>query len=229
MSLYAIADLHLSSTVHKPMDIFGDIWFNHQTKIEINWNNIVSKEDTVLVLGDISWAMKLADAKSDLDFIDKLNGNKILISGNHDYWWGKTGKLNSLYENMFFLKKDFATFENFAICGTKGWLCPQDTFFKEEDAKKYEIEVDRLKLSLELAMNASYKDIIVVLHFPPTNDKKEPSGFTKLIQQYNVKKVIYGHLHGENSYGASLMGFHDGIQYDLVSADFLNFNPKFIL
>lgn len=223
MKIFAMGDLHLASSVDKPMDIFGDNWDRHVEKIKYNWEKQVAKEDFVIVAGDISWAMNLEEAKSDLEFLHNLPGKKICIRGNHDYWWEKISKLNQFYDDIYFLQNKAYQIGEVALCGTRGWLCPNDMKFTEHDQKLYEREAMRLKLSLEEAKNIENK--IVILHYPPTNDKKEPSLFTELIETYNVKQVIYGHLHGEEAYSQSLLGEYKGTKYQLVSADYLDFTP----
>lgn len=230
MALYAMSDLHLSHFKYKPMDIFDTIWENHTEKILNNWNNIVSEKDTVIVNGDLSWGMNYEEVKPDLDFISELKGKKIFVPGNHDYFWNSTSKLNTLYENMFFLKNNFTVYENYAICGARGWICPGDTRYTDHDNKIYLREVGRLKLSIDMAISNGYENnIIVAMHFPPTNDSCENSLFIELFEKYNIKKVIYGHLHGANKYTNSLTGEINGIDYSLVSADYLNFKPIKIL
>lgn len=231
MSLYAMSDLHLSHFKEKPMDIFDEIWHNHTEKILKNWNEIVSCDDTVIVNGDLSWGMAMEEAKLDLDFISALNGNKIIVQGNHDYYWNSTSKLNDMYSNMFFIKNNYAVYEDYAICGTKGWICPNDTRYTDHDNKIYKREAGRLKFSLDMAIKNGYNEsnIIVATHFPPTNDSQENSLFTDILKSYNIKRVIYGHLHGANKYNNSLLGNINGIEYSLVSADYLNFKPIKIL
>ncbi|HOA80125.1 MAG TPA: metallophosphoesterase [Defluviitaleaceae bacterium] len=227
MSIYAIGDLHLSGAVDKPMDMFGDNWINHATQIKNNWLNLIESKDTILIPGDISWAMNMEEAMIDLEFIHKLPGKKILVKGNHDYWWKSVSKLNTLYEDMFFIQNNFIETEGFAICGSRGWLCPNDTEYTEHDYKIYNRELQRLELSLKEASKAKTSKIIVMMHYPPTNDKLEKSGFIVLFEKYNVEKVIYGHLHG-NSFKAGLNGFFNGVEYKLVSCDYINFKPILI-
>lgn len=231
MALYTISDLHLGFNVEKPMDIFGDRWKDHTDKIKKNWIEKINDDDTVLIAGDISWSLKSDDSKYDLDWIDELPGRKIISKGNHDYWWGSISKLNKLYENTKFLQNNFYEYNDFAICGTRGWICPGGDKFKytEKDEKIYKREQIRLRLSLDAAKKAGYENIIVMIHYPPTNEKFEESDFIKIFKEYNVKKVIYGHLHGPVLMGNLLNGCVDGIEYILSSADYINFNPKKIL
>lgn len=229
MKIYAIGDLHLSSSVNKPMDIFGKQWEGHSTRIEENWKSIVTDKDIVLIPGDISWGMNMDEAIMDLEFIHKLPGRKILTRGNHDYWWQGINKLNKLYENMYFLQNTVYTIGEYGICGSRGWLCPNEIGHDERNEKIYKREAQRLKLSLDQAQKAGCKRLIVMLHYPPTNEKREPSLFTELFKDYPVTHVIYGHLHGIESFSNSIQGRHDGIEYNLVSADFISFCPKRII
>lgn len=229
MALYTISDLHLGFNVEKPMDIFGDKWKDHCEKIKTNWIAQIKEEDTVLIAGDISWSLKAEDSKYDLDWIDALPGRKIISKGNHDYWWGSISKLNALYENTKFLQNNFYVYEDYAICGTRGWICPGSDKFTSKDDKIFKRELIRLKLSLESAKKEGFDKFIVMLHYPPTNETFEESEVIKILKEYNVEKVIYGHLHGPVLYGEVLDGDLDGIEYILTSADYLNFNPKRIL
>ncbi len=229
MALFAIGDLHLSSNSDKPMDVFGSHWLFHHEKIRSNWLANVSQEDTVLIAGDISWAMRLQEATADLSWISALPGNKILIRGNHDYWWSSITRLNSMFEGMRFIQNNYFTYQEFAICGTRGWISPNKTKFTEEDNRIFTREARRLELSLEAALQGGHKEIIAMLHYPPTNDLLEPSLFTQLLEKYGVAQVVYGHLHGEESYAAGLQGEYRNINYHLVSCDYLNFDLKKIL
>jgi len=229
MALYAIADLHFSFSANKPMDIFGEQWKNHSQKIIENWKNIVTDEDTVLLPGDLSWGMRMEDAAADLDVIYDLPGRKILLGGNHDYWWKSSSRLEARYPGMRFLKNDSDTYEDWAVCGSRGWLCPNDIRFTEQDKKIYEREQVRLRLSLDAAMRNGAENIILMMHYPPMNDQKEDSAFTELFKEYPIRKVVYGHLHGEASHATGFEGERYGITYELVAADYLDFCPKRIL
>lgn len=224
MSLYAIGDLHFSTAVNKPMNIFGDNWENHEKKIIDSWNSKVNKNDTVLIVGDTSWGINMDEATFDLDIIHNLPGEKIYVKGNHDYWWTTVAKLNKLYEDMSFLQNNFYSYNEYAICGTRGWICPNDVKFTEDDEKIYKREAHRLKLSLDAAKKAGFEKIIVITHYPPTNDKLEPSLFTDIYEEYKVEKVIYGHLHGKESFKMGLEGIREGVEYKLVSSDYVDFN-----
>ncbi len=224
MALYAISDLHLALNSNKPMDIFGEQWFLHHEKIKNNWIDKINEEDTVLIGGDISWSMKIEEGMEDLKWIHELPGRKIIIKGNHDYWWSSITKLNALYEDMHFIQNNYFTYEDYAICGTRGWICPGGDKFQEEDKKIYEREQIRLKLSLDAAVAKGYSNIICMIHYPPTNEKFEDSAFTDIFKAYGVKKVIYGHLHGP-ALARVLNGYKDGIEYIMTSCDFIDFNP----
>lgn len=225
MSLYAIGDLHFSTSVNKPMDIFGDNWNNHQNKIIDNWKEIIKEDDTVLVLGDTSWAMNMKEAKEDLDIIDNLPGKKVFIKGNHDFWWSSLSKLKSAYKEITFLQNSYYKYRNIGICGTRGWLCPNEVKFDEDDEKIYKREQLRLKMSLEAAIKDGCEELVAITHYPPTNDKLEKSEFTKIFEEYNVKKVVYGHLHGAESFEMGLKGERNNVEYILASSDYIDFKP----
>ena len=226
MQIYAIADLHLSLTAEKPMDVFGEAWRGHAEKLERNWRERVQQDDLVLVPGDISWAMQLSAALPDLSFIGNLPGKKILLKGNHDYWWSAIGRVRSnLPEGMRALQNDSIVESGIGICGSRGWLCPGSNNFNAEDQKIYLRELDRLSLSLASLPPVETK--IAMLHFPPFTDKEKGSGFTERLEQAGVKIAIYGHLHGEaNRY--AFEGERNGVYYHCVAADKLDFAPKLI-
>ena len=226
MALYTISDLHLGFNVEKPMDIFGDKWKNHCDKIKENWCGKIKEQDTVLIAGDISWSLKEQDSKYDLDWINELPGKKIISKGNHDYWWGSISKLNKMYENTKFLQNNYYEYKDYAICGTRGWICPGGDKYTIKYRKIYDREQIRLKLSLDDAKKNGFEKIIVMLHYPPTNDAFEESEFIKIIKEYKVEKVIYGHLHGPVLLGKVLNGYVDEVEYILTSADYLDFDPK---
>jgi len=227
--LFALADTHLSLFKEKPMSIFGDVWLEHHKKIEENWKRVVSENDTVLIPGDISWAMTMEEAMPDLEFLDSLPGNKIILKGNHDYWWQSVSRLNSMFKTMKFLQNDFYVWENWAICGSRGWMLPTDIKFEEADQKTYNRELKRYELSLEGAVKKGNRDIIFMSHFPPLYTACMETEFTKILEKYGVKKAIYGHLHGEESFESAFQGEINGVEYSLVSADYLKFVPKRIV
>lgn len=223
MTIYAIGDLHLSFSKDKPMDIFGENWENHYKKIKESWLEHVTPSDIVLLTGDTSWALKLEQAKIDLKWIDELPGKKIIIKGNHDYWWSSLSKMNALYESISFIHNNYYAVNEIAICGSRGWICPNDGEFSEHDMKIYSRELERVERSLKKAKQDGYKKIIVMLHYPPTNDKKEKSKFVELFEKYNVDTVLYGHLHTEASFDKSYQGKVNDVHYILTSCDYLDF------
>lgn len=228
MALYAISDLHLDLNGDKPMDIFGDKWLKHDEKIKSNWLKKVNAEDTVLIAGDISWSMKIENGMQDLEWIHNLPGKKIMIKGNHDFWWSSISKLNNLYQDMNFIQNNFFIYEDYAICGTRGWICPGGENFSQHDEKIYTRELNRLRLSLDSALKGGFKKFIVMIHYPPMNEKFLESDFVQIFKEYNVEKVIYGHLHGP-SLAKALNGELDGIEYIITSGDYLDFDPIKIL
>ena len=225
MAVYAIADLHLSGAHPKTMDIFGSHWENHWQKIQSAWSSTVCADDLVLLPGDISWAMTLEDALVDIREIAALPGQMIMMRGNHDYWWSSQNKMKQAFPpNIFALHNNCYEYQGRAICGTRGWLCPEMSQAKE-DLKIYNREAQRLKLSLDAAKQKGMEIFCVMTHFPPFSEKKEENAFTDLFQEYGVKTVVYGHLHGRNTQNA-FSGMFNGIEYHLVSCDHLHFHPK---
>jgi len=224
MSIYVISDLHLSFSekVQKPMDIFGGEWLNHAERIRKNWEDVVSENDTVIIAGDISWALKMEDAIPDLNWIRSLPGNKILVKGNHDLWWASIKKLNDLFgDDLRFIQNNFYEAEGYAVCGSRGWLCPEDEGYSEQDEKIYKRELLRLRASLTSAKDAGFSKIIGVLHFPPMNDKLNESGFTELFGEFGAEYVFYGHLHGAEGFRNGVQGNINGVEYRLASLDYL--------
>lgn len=230
MSIYTIGDLHLSFSQNKPMNIFGDNWNGHADKIRKNWMEKVNKEDFVVLPGDFSWAMYLKDTYKDFEYLEKLPGNKILLKGNHDYWWSGLSKMNEyLKENNFnninFLYNNSYLVENTIIAGTRGWNLTDS----EDNEKMLNRECIRLKLSLEDGVNkfGRDKEIIVFMHYPPISKAGISNGYTKkyisIMKEYGVKKCYYGHLHG-TSHSEAIEGNVDGIEFYLVSSDYLDFD-----
>lgn len=228
MKIFAIGDLHLSfdNRIEKPMDVFGPSWEDHAERLKEAWTKKITEDDVVIVPGDISWGLRLEEALEDLDWISKLPGRKVFIRGNHDLWWQSIGKINKLHEDMTFLQNNcFMLDDETAICGSRGWVCPGSEEFDEQDQKIYDRELLRLEMSLKDAKDRGAKEIICALHFPPTNDKKQPSGFTKLMEEYKVKRCIYGHLHGKDGFKNALTKVLNGVEYKLVSLDYLECEP----
>jgi len=229
VALYAIADTHLSFTVEKPMDVFGGVWTNYIEKIRENWIAQIKPEDVVILAGDITWAMRLEEADADFEFLDQLPGQKIVLKGNHDYWWSSIKKMQTRWPNFRFLYNNFQVYSDVAICGTRGWVCPGSSGFTVEDDVIYRRELLRLENSLKQAKSAGYKRLIGVLHYAPTNEKLESSGFTELFERYEVELVVYGHLHTEFGFKAGITGNFGGVEYRLVSADYREFIPLCLL
>lgn len=222
MKIYSISDLHLSLTCNKPMNIFGPVWHDYWQKIVDDWQAKVTAEDVVLIAGDISWAMKFEDALKDIEQIAKLNGKKIFIRGNHDYWWKSLTVIRSnLPKDCFVLQNDSLQLGDFVFCGSRGWTVPEpNTNVSQDDQKMLNREFLRLELSLKSAAEklAADKQLICMIHYPPFNSKFEDSIFTKLMEQYNVKKCVYGHLHGKSSRGQKVV-VKNGVEYYLTSCD----------
>ncbi|MEI8215500.1 MAG: metallophosphoesterase [Eubacteriales bacterium] len=229
MALFSIADLHLSFTTEKPMDIYGGWWINHTETIRNNWLQNIGEDDTVLIPGDISWALRLEDAKEDLSWLDALPGKKIAVKGNHDLWWSSISKLSKLSLDINFIQNNFFQYEDYAICGTRGWICPGDKDFTIHDEKIYKREVNRLMLSLNAAKSEGFRKFIAMLHFPPTNENMDKSGFTELLEEYGVEALVYGHLHNKEGFNKGIKGEVNGIKYYLTSCDAIECNPMKLL
>jgi uncharacterized protein len=227
MTIYAISDLHLSETHEKPMDIFGSQWERHFEKIREDWLSRVSDEDAVLMPGDLSWAMHLRDAVSDILRISELPGKKLIIRGNHDYWWNSITQVRTVLPPGFdAIQNDSLILGTVVIAGSRGWTCPGPASFTPEDNRIYLRELQRMELSLSHARARSCDHtLIAMIHFPPFNEKAEPSGFTELFKKYGVKKVVYGHIHGKGLQNA-FEGIIDDISYTLVSCDHTGFKLK---
>ena len=227
MKVFSISDLHLSLNNPKPMDIFGPSWNNYVNNIVSDWKAKVKDNDVVLIAGDISWAMKLEDAKLDLEFLSTLPGKKIIIKGNHDYWWKSISSVRSLLpDNFFALQNDFITIENLIFCGTRGWQVPEKNFKTLEDEKIFKRELIRLNLSLsgaiaekqKLIKNGISPKIICLIHYPPFNSKLEQSEFTNLFDQYGVDCVVFGHIHSNKGKFKFLTKINN-TKYYLTSCD----------
>ena len=226
MKVYAISDLHLSANVDKPMDIFGGAWDNYWEIIKNNWRKYITDEDIVLIAGDISWAMHLGEAIADLKEIGSLPGYKIIIKGNHDYWWSSVSKVKEvLGDKTFVLQNDAMKIGNFVLFGTRGWNCP-DKAWTEQDEKIYQRESQRLVLSLGVANKLKEDEDVLIgmMHFPPFNVKREDSLFTKIFEEYDIKTVVYGHLHGKTCRVSPKVN-KNGVSYYLTSCDQINNMP----
>ena len=221
--------MSLDERIEKPMDVFGPRWANHTERLRDNWLEIVGEEDIAIICGDISWGLRLDEAMADLLFLDNLPGTKIITKGNHDLWWNSVSKLNKISERMTFLQnKAYLLDDGTAICGTRGWICPGTEGFDEHDRKIYEREILRLKMSLDDAVSRGAKEIIAALHYPPSNDKFEASGFTNTLEEYGVKTCVYGHLHSKDAFKNGYKGIWNGVNYKLVSLDYVEAKPVLI-
>lgn len=224
MKVFSISDLHLSINSNKPMDVFGPVWEDSFEKIKKDWMNKVSDDDIILLCGDLSWAMQLEDAMQDINMLDKLKGTKILLKGNHDYWWqGITALRTVLPKNFFAIQNDAIKIGKYVFCGTRGWLIPEGKFNNDENQKIFNREVERLKLSLD-AMTKLKEDgdtVICLMHFPPFLQNEQSTKFTDLLEKYNVNFVVFGHIH-KNLSGYKFKTIKNNITYFLSSCDLLD-------
>ena len=229
MKIFAIADLHLSNDESKPMDIFGAQWENHFARIREDWLSKVSEEDIVLLPGDLSWEMKLEAAVSDIRRVAALPGRKVLIRGNHDYWWSSIGRVReNLPAGMYAIQNDAVTIDGYTFCGTRGWVLPGED--SDEDDERIRVrELGRLRLSVESALRiAGEGPIICLLHYPPLLEAMRDTDVTALIEQTPIREVVYGHLHG-NALKGAFRGVHNGVNYHQVSCDGIGFKLEQIL
>ena len=226
MAIYVIADLHLSFSQDKPMSIFGENWEGHSEKIKNNWISKVKPEDTVVLPGDFSWAMYLQDTYKDFEYLNSLPGKKLLLKGNHDYWWTTVTNMRNFLEenklkNIDFIYNNSYLVENKILTGTRGW----NLLDTENSSKMIKRESIRLQLAIEdgIKKYGDDKEIIVFMHYPPISNTNKKSEFLKILKQYDIKRCYYGHLHGK-SHQDAVEGIVDGIEFKLVSADYLNFD-----
>lgn len=228
MAVYAIGDLHLSPNNSKPMDIFG--WEDHKNRIFEDWKRVVEEEDLVILAGDTSWAMRFDEAQENLDEINSLPGKKIIVKGNHDYWWQSLSKMRKAYPDLIFLQNNHYGDENYLVFGTRGWILPTAKDFSPEDQKVFEREKNRLKLSLDSQKeDTGDRQRILVMHYPPVDDSGQETEITGIIDDYQIDHMIYGHLHGPESFKNIYEGEKKQTSYHLVSADYLEFQLKKIL
>ena len=228
MALYAIGDLHLCLGAPKPMDIFGGAWTGYMDKLKEGMS-VIGPEDTTVLLGDLSWALDLPSSKADFAWINEIPGCKIILKGNHDYWWSTAAKFykfcqENQFENLLILNNNFYEYEDWAICGTRGW------FFEEErsgqhDEKVFKRELIRLEASLKAAGD---RKKMVFLHYPPRYKGYECREILELMERYEVRRCFYGHLHG-GSHKLAMEGLWDGIEYRLVAADYIDFRPVTVI
>ena len=237
MAVFVISDLHLSTneSTNKSMEVFGTRWQNYMNRIQTNWNRLVAPSDTVIINGDISWAMTLDEAKDDFRFLDSLNGTKIISKGNHDFWWSTLSKINLFFdENKFesikILHNNAHVAENFVICGSRGWYNDDKISTMPSTADYQKIvsrEAARLLKSLTDAERLDgEREKLVFLHFPPVWGDFVCGEFLDVLHKFNVKRCYFGHIHGLYNIPASFV--HEDIKFTMTSADFLNFAPLFI-
>lgn len=224
MALYAIGDLHLCLGAEKPMDIFGGAWVGYMEKLQQGLS-VIGPDDTTVLLGDISWALDLNEAREDFAWINRIPGKKIILKGNHDYWWSTAAKFDKFckengFTDLFILNNNHFEYDQYALCGTRGWFFEEDRC-GEHDEKVFKRELLRLEASLK---SAGDREKIVFLHYPPRYKGYTCPEIIDLLQRYGVSRCFYGHLHGP-SHGLAMEGLWDSIEYRLVSADRLNFNP----
>ncbi len=221
MKIFAISDLHLSVNNQKPMDIFGPVWEGYLDKIFTQWNEMVTDEDIVLLAGDLSWAMKLEEVLPDLDLLAPLKGKKVIIRGNHDYWWKSISSLRGLLPVGFYaIQNDAIRFDGVVICGTRGWKgVEKNVALTPEDKKIFDREVIRLELTLQSAKKLMQEGdrLVCMMHYPPVGFAKEDSEFSVLLERYGVNSVVYGHLHGYKNVDRYFV--KNGIEYFLTSCD----------
>lgn len=228
MALYAIGDLHLCLGAPKPMDIFGGEWVGYMDKLKEGLS-VIREDDTTVLLGDLSWALSLEEAKADFAFINEIPGRKIILKGNHDYWWSTAAKFQKFccengFSNMEILNNNHFEYAGFAICGTRGWFYEEDRS-APEDEKVFRRELIRLEASLK---SAGELQKIVFLHYPPYYKGYRCEEILALLNKYEVRRCFYGHLHGP-SRALALEGLWDGVDYRLVSADKIGFCPVRVL
>ena len=228
MALYAIGDLHLSLGAAKPMDVFGGKWLGYMAKLREGMA-VIGPGDTTVLLGDLSWALNLEGAVKDFAWINEIPGQKIILKGNHDYWWSTAAKFYKFcrengFENQWILNNNHYEYGDWAICGTRGW------FFEEDrggthDEKVFRRELIRLETSLK---SAGDKNKLVFLHYPPRYRGYECREIIELLERYEVRRCYYGHLHSD-SHKLAVEGLWGGVEYRLVSADYIGFRPATVI
>lgn len=225
MALFVIADLHLSLGADKPMDVFPG-WKDYVNRLEKNWRAAVSEEDTVVVAGDISWAMKLEDSQEDFAWLHSLPGQKVILKGNHDYWWSTRSKIDGFFaqngfDDLHVLHNCAYRVGDVAVCGTRGWLYNSET---EEDKKIVNREAGRLLASVAEAKSLGGRPV-AFLHYPPVYDNMECAEILEILSQNGISDCYFGHIHGQYAARRALVGEYKGIRMHLISCDFVNFSP----
>ena len=231
MSLFAIGDLHLAiGEPDKTMEAFGGRWNGYVDKIRRGFD-LLHEDDTCVICGDFCWAMSLAEALPDFQFLNSLPGKKLMVKGNHDYWWTTAAKMNAFFaqnglDTISLLHNNSAEWENLALCGTRGWPFEED-FSDPHNEKIFRRELLRLEASLRLGAAEQPEEIICFLHYPPLYSTYRCEAIVELLKKYGVKRCVYGHLHG-NSLRYAVTGEAEGIEWKLVSGDFVDFTPVFL-
>ncbi len=227
MRVFALSDPHLSFACDKPMDVFGGNWEGYTEKIKEKWCAKIKDDDVVLVAGDISWAMKLEEVGADLAWLDSLPGKKIIIKGNHEYWWKSISAVRSILPNSILaIQNDAVKIDNFVFCGTRGWIIPEKgKGLSEEDEKIFKREVQRLQLTLNSAkaLASNGETIVAMIHYPPFGNNEESTEFTKLFEEYGIKTVVFGHIHGKTK--CKPVTIKNGVTYYLTSCDQIDNDP----
>ena len=223
MALFVLGDTHLYLGASRPMDIFPG-WNDYVERLEKNWRKLIKPEDTIVLAGDISWAMRLTDTRKDFEFLQSLPGQKIIMKGNHDYWWSTVNKMNAYlkaegFDTLHILHNNSYSVEGYALCGTRGWLFDAG---EAHDEKVMNREIGRLRMSLDAAEPGLEK--LVFLHYPPVYTGTSAPEIVATLKEYSIRTCYYGHLHG-NAIRYAVQGDVDGIHYKLVSADGLRFCP----
>ncbi len=224
MALYAIGDLHLCLGAPKPMDIFGGAWEGYMDKLKTGMS-CITEDDTTILLGDLSWALDLESARDDFAWINQIPGRKIILKGNHDYWWSTAAKFYKFceendFQDMFILNNNAYQYGDWAICGTRGWFYEENRH-GDHDEKVFKRELCRLEASLKAAGD---RKKLVFLHYPPRYKGYVCNEILDLLEKYQVQRCFFGHLHGA-SHGLAMEGLWDGVDYRLVAADYVNFKP----
>ncbi|MBR4509306.1 MAG: metallophosphoesterase [Ruminococcus sp.] len=233
MSLYVIGDLHLTfSDPSKTMEVFPG-WENYQERIEKNWLETVKPEDTVVIAGDLSWGMSLQQAEPDFRFINGLPGRKLILKGNHDYWWVTKKKMETFFaENGFdtlnIIHNNHYAYENYGICGTRGWVNGTDGSRDVQDEKVLKREVQRLETSIKSAVEAGLEPL-VFMHYPPIFASNFNYDILEILYRYNIKECYYGHIHGRSAHELCVKNTYDGVNFHLISGDYIHFMPEKVL
>ncbi|MBE6535201.1 MAG: serine/threonine protein phosphatase [Ruminococcaceae bacterium] len=238
MSVYVIADLHLATAdSQKSMEVFGKRWKNYIQRIRDNWQRVITDSDTVIIPGDISWGLATSDALDDLLWLESLSGTKVIMKGNHDFWWSTVSKLNSFFEQnniktIKILNNNALEIENYIIAGSRGWFTDKSMQNTEEDVDYDKIvnrESIRLKMSLDEAIKLrgeTDREIVVFLHFPPVWGEFVCRPIINLLKEYNIKRCYFGHIHSVYSYPETFE--FENVKFHIISADFLDFLPRIV-